>query len=59
MVFIQQICWTPIENIAAEVAVEARLKSDDFLQELAQLLWDNRHLAVNTTEENNGSEIEG
>ena len=43
-VFSQRLCWTPIENSAAAVAISQTIDPEAFLDQLAELLWESRHL---------------
>ena len=43
-VLYRQLCWTPLNNSAAAVAVSQTIDPDTLLDELAELLWESRHL---------------
>jgi hypothetical protein len=49
----QRLCWTPIENSAAAVAISQTIDPDKFLDEFAELLWESRHLGHDIRGDNN------
>lgn len=46
LIHLGRIAWSPWEHRPAAVAIEQSLAPDEFLDRLAQFLWDHRHLAM-------------